>query len=73
MGDAFYFILKTLFVLKLFKFLTWLFGQLHETASVERSGHFQNLWCLIRLRKCYNTHYPIFHEVKAPRKWNLVR
>ena len=28
MKNAFYFMLKSLFVLKIFKFLSWLFGQL---------------------------------------------
>ena len=32
----FYFILKALFVLKLFKFLSWLFGHAGKTAWLER-------------------------------------
>ena len=32
MKNAFYFILKALFVLKIFKFLSWHFGQVEETA-----------------------------------------
>ena len=32
MKNAFYFILKALFVLKIFKFLSWLFGQVGKTA-----------------------------------------
>ena len=32
MKNAFYFILKTLFVLKIFKFLSWLFGHVGKTA-----------------------------------------
>ena len=32
MKNAFYFILKTLFVLKIFKFLSWLFGYVGKTA-----------------------------------------
>ena len=32
MKNAFYFILKALFVLKMFKFLSWLFGHEEETA-----------------------------------------
>ena len=36
--DAFYFILKALFVLKIFKFLTWLFVHVEKMAWLERSG-----------------------------------
>ena len=31
MKNAFYFILKTLFALKIFKFLSWLFNQVEKT------------------------------------------
>ena len=34
--NAFYFILKALFVLKIFKFLSWLFGHVGKTALLER-------------------------------------
>ena len=34
--NAFYFILKTLFVLKIFKFLPWLFGHVGKTFWLER-------------------------------------
>ena len=34
--NAFYFILKSLFVLKIFKFLSWLFGHVEKTAWLER-------------------------------------
>ena len=36
MKNAFYFILKALFVLKIFKFLSWLFGHIEKTAWLER-------------------------------------
>ena len=36
MKNAFYYILKTLFVLKIFKFLSWLFGHAEKTTSLER-------------------------------------
>ena len=36
MENAFYFILKALFVLKIFKFLSWLFGHVEKTAWLER-------------------------------------
>ena len=38
MKNAFYFILKALFVLKIFKFLSRLFGHVGKTSRVERSG-----------------------------------
>ena len=34
--NAFYFILKALFVLKIFKFLSWLFSHVEKTAWLER-------------------------------------
>ena len=36
MKNAFYFILKALFVLKMFKFLSWHFGHVEKTAWLER-------------------------------------
>ena len=36
MKKAFYFTLKALFVLKIFKFLSWLFGHVEKTARLER-------------------------------------
>ena len=36
MKNDFYFILKALFVLKIFKFLSWLFGHVEKTAWLER-------------------------------------
>ena len=38
MKNAFYFILKALFVLKIFKFLSWVFAHVEKTAWLERSG-----------------------------------
>ena len=38
MKNAFYFILKVLFVLKIFKFLSRLFGHVEKTAWLERQG-----------------------------------
>ena len=36
--NAFYFILKALFILKIFKFLPWLFGHIEKTAWLEIQG-----------------------------------
>ena len=38
MKNVFYFILKALFVLKTFNFLSWLFGYVEKTAWLERKG-----------------------------------
>ena len=38
MKNAFYLILKALFVLKIFKILSWVFGHIEKTALLERSG-----------------------------------
>ena len=38
MRNAFYFTWKALFVLKIFTFLSWLFGHVDKTARLERSG-----------------------------------
>ena len=35
MKNALYFVLKALFVLKIFRFLTWLFGNVEETNGLE--------------------------------------
>ena len=36
--NAFYFILKALFILKIFKFLSWLFDHVEKTVWLERKG-----------------------------------
>ena len=36
--NTFYFILKALFVFKMFKVLSWLFRDVEKTASIERYG-----------------------------------
>ena len=38
MKKAFYLLLKALFVLKIFNFLSWLFGHVGKTAWLERQG-----------------------------------
>ena len=47
MKNVFYFILKALFVLKIFKFLSWLFGRIEKTWLEN-----QVFW----LKYNYNTH-----------------
>ena len=41
---TFYFIIKTLFVLKIFEFLSCLFGHVDKMVWLEREVKFQNLW-----------------------------
>ena len=71
--ECFYFFLKALFVLKIFKFLPWLFSHVEKTDWLEREGQFQNLWRhnLVKKQLQY-TYCPISHEVKATRQLNLV-
>ena len=44
MKNVFYFVVKALFVLKVFKFLSWLFRHAEKTAWLERLGFFRHLW-----------------------------
>ena len=50
MKNAFYFILKALFVLKIFKFFSWFFGQKWRDWKI---GQFQNLWLHNLIKKQY--------------------
>ena len=69
----FYFMLKALFVLKIFKFLSWSFGHVEKTVWLEGEGLFQNLWLTSLLTNNYkNTYCPISHEIKAIRQLDLV-
>ena len=71
--NIFYFILKALFVLKIFKFLPWLFGCVGKTAWLERQGWLQNPWrCSLVNKHLQYTYSPIFQKVKPTRGWNLV-
>ena len=66
MKNAFYFILKALFILKIFKFLSWLFRHVEKTTWLERQGSFQNVWRHNLVNKQWQyTYCPISHEVKA--------
>ena len=68
-----YLILKVNFVLKIYKFLSWLLGHVEETAYLERQSQCQNLWRHSLVNTHYNTHCPVSYKVKATRQWNLVR
>ena len=41
--NGFYLILEALFVIKIFKFLSWSFGLVEETVWIEIQGQFENL------------------------------
>ena len=71
MKNAFDFILKTLFILKLFKFSSWLFGHEEKMCWLERLAYFQNLWHgnLVNKQLQYTS---ISGKVKETRQWNLV-
>ena len=73
MENAFYFIWNALFVLKIFKFLSWLFVHIAKTGWLERSFNFKICDChhLVKKQLQY-TYCPISKEVKASRNWNLV-
>ena len=69
----FLFHVKSSFVLKIFKFLSRLFGHVGKTASFEREGKFQNSWRHSLVYKQFQyTYCPISHKVKATRQWNLI-
>ena len=71
MKNAFYFILKALFVLKIFKFLSWLFASVEETTWFKIKGQFQNLRSknLVNKQLQY-TYWPISHEKRQP-DWEI--
>ena len=68
MKNAFYFILKALFFLNIFKFLSWVFGHVEKKAWLEREDQFQNSWRRNLVNKQLQYRYcPISHEVKTTR------
>ena len=44
MKNTFYFKLKTFFVLKLFRFLSWLFGHVEKRPDQQKDKGIANLW-----------------------------
>ena len=54
MKNVFYLILKALFVLEIFKFLSWLLGHVEKTTWLERSGYLKYIHILpnISRSKC---------------------
>ena len=64
MKNGFYSMLKALYILKIFKFLSWCFGHV---------GRGQKLWCHNLFNKQLQyTYWPISQELKAIRQLSLV-
>ena len=73
MKNGFYFILKALSVIKIFKFLSQLFGHVGKTVWLERLGQLQNSWRHnLVYKQLHYSYCPISHKVKTTRQWNLV-
>ena len=71
---ALYFILWALFVLKIFKFLPWIFGHVEKATWLGRQSYFQSLWPHDLINKKLQYLYcTISREVNATRHWKLVR
>ena len=56
MENAFYFILKVLFVLKIFKFLSWLFGHVEKQLDQKDKVNLKIFDVTSWLTYNYNTH-----------------
>ena len=72
MKNAFCFILKALFVLKIFKILSWLFVHLEKTIRLERQGYDVTTW----LTNNCNTHTDQYlRKLKQPgnETWSIDR
>ena len=44
MKNTFYFVLNALFILKIFKFLSWFFGLCRKNGLIRKKDEFQNSW-----------------------------
>ena len=68
MKNVFYFTLEALFVFKMFRFLSWLWGHVQKTGWLERQGYFQDLWRhnLVNQQLQY-IYCSISHDLKATR------
>ena len=61
MQNASFFILKTLFILKIFNFLSWIFGHVEKTVWLESYSYFQNVWRRNLVNKQFQYRYrPIY-------------
>ena len=74
MKNAFYFTSKALFLLKIFKLLSWLFGQVAKQLYRKDKVYFKFYDVTAWLTNSLNwyRYCPIFRKVKAIRQWNFV-
>ena len=69
--NAFYFTLKTLFVLKIFKFLFWYFGQM-EKGLIRKIRLIWKPMTPQPGKQTTTTHvWQIYQDVKAIKQWNF--
>ena len=71
MKNALYFMLKAIFVLKIFTFLSWLFGCAGKRLDKKAMINFKTHDVTDLTTNNYNT-MPISQEIKATRQWILV-
>ena len=72
MRNAFYFTLIALFVLKIFTFLSWLFGYIGKRFDQKVKVNFKIYDFAGWTANNSNTHCPIYQEVKAVSQLNTV-
>ena len=73
--NAFYFKLKTLLVLKIFKFLCWLFSHVKKRLDKKDKFNFKiysNHHSMVN-KQLHYIYWSMSHKVKATRQLNLVR
>ena len=72
MENAFYFILKTLFFVKIFKFLSRIFGHVGKMAWLERQGQLPNSWRHnLAYKQLQYKYCPISHKVNENEIWSI--
>ena len=73
MKNAFYFILKTLFVLKILNFLSWPFGHVEKNGLIRKTRLISKVMTSQPGKKQWQyTYCSISHELNATRQWTLV-
>ena len=68
---SFYFTIKTIFVLEIFKLLFWLFGHVGKRLDKKAKVNFK-IYEVTNLVTGNYTYCQISHEVKTIKKWNVV-
>ena len=71
MKNAFYFILKSLFVLEIFKFLSWLLGHVEKTTWLERSGYLKYIHILPNISRSKDNQTMQFGQLIEYHKRNI--